>query len=112
MVYTSLVYAYDKRSWEAIWSVEILLMGAVLSIFAVYPLGKAGKTASGLTLSAVGAAATIFHDYLARHVLAPLGVVADAREIRLVAIPLLALGLAVLVAGLVKAAESATLPRS
>jgi amino acid transporter len=103
MVYTSLAYAYRERTWEAVWSVEILLMGAVLSIFSVYPLGKVGKIVSGLALSAAGAAAAVFHAHLARLVLVPLGVRADARnEILLAAIPLLALGLVVLAAGLLK----------
>ena len=66
MVYTSLDYAIGQRTWEAVWSVEILLIGAVLSIFAVYPLGRVGKIVSGLALSAAGAAATIFHEHLAR----------------------------------------------
>jgi hypothetical protein len=47
MVYTSLDYAIGQRTWEAVWSVEILLIGAVLSIFAVYPLGRVGKIVSG-----------------------------------------------------------------
>ena len=40
MVYTSLDYAYGQRTWEAVWSVEILLIGGLLSIFAVHPLGR------------------------------------------------------------------------
>jgi hypothetical protein len=112
MVYTSLDYAIGQRTWEAVWSVEILLIGAVLSIFAVYPLGRMGKIVSGLALSAVGAAATIFHDHLARWILGGGSAVtrlllpradtlADARnEVLLAAIPLLALGLIVLAAGL------------
>ena len=107
MVYTSLAYAYRERTWEAVWSVEILLMGAVLSIFAVYPLGRVGKIVSGLALSTVGAAAAVFHAHLARLVLAPLGVRTDARnEILLAAIPLLALGLVVLATGLMKERSS------
>ncbi len=64
MVYASLDYAIGQRTWEVVWSVEILLIGAALSIFAVYPLGRAGKIVSGLVLSAAGAAATIFHERL------------------------------------------------
>jgi hypothetical protein len=101
MVYTSLDYAIGQRTWEAVWSVEILLIGAVLSIFAVYPLGRVGKIVSGLVLSAAGAAATIFYDPLARRILGGGNTLADARsEVLLAAIPLLALGLMVLVAGL------------
>jgi hypothetical protein len=100
MVYTSLDYAIGQRTWEAVWSVEILLIGAVLSIFAVYPLGRLGKIVSGLALSAAGAAGTIFHAPLARRILGG-GTFADARnEVLLAAIPLLALGLIVLAAGL------------
>jgi hypothetical protein len=101
MVYTSLDYAIGQRTWEAVWSVEILLIGAVLSIFAVYPLGRVGKILSGLALSAAGAAATIFRDHLAQQVLGGGNALADARnEVLLAAIPLLALGLIVLAAGL------------
>jgi hypothetical protein len=112
MVYRSLDYAIGERTWEAVWSVEILLIGAVLSIFAVYPLGRAGKIISGLALSVAGAAATIFFDPLARWILGGGDAVArlllshpdalaDARnEVLLAAIPLLVLGLMVLAAGL------------
>jgi amino acid transporter len=101
MVYTSLDFAIGQRTWEAVWSVEILLIGAVLSIFAVHPLGRAGKIASGVALSAAGAAATIFHDPMARWISAGGGTLADARsEVLLAAVPLLALGLIVLAAGL------------
>ena len=112
MVYTSLDYAIGQRTWEAVWSVEILLIGAVLSIFAVHPLGRVGKLVSGLALSAAGAAATIFHEPLARRILGGGDAVvrlllphpdtlADARnEVLLAAIPVLVLGLMVLAAGL------------
>jgi amino acid transporter len=100
MVYTSLDYAIGQRTWEAVWSVEILLIGAVLSIFAVYPLGRVGKIVSGLALSATGAAATIFYAPLARRISGG-SALADARnEVLLAAIPVLILGLIVLAAGL------------
>ncbi len=122
MVYTSLKFAIGQQTWEAVWSVEILLIGAVLSIFAVYPLGRVGKIVSGLALSAAGAAATIFYDPLARRILGggdavarlllphP-GTLADARnEVLLAAIPLLALGLMVLAAGLWSRSKSSPSP--
>ena len=112
MVYTSLDYAYGQRTWEAVWSVEILLIGGVLSIFAVHPLGRLGKILAGLLLSVAGAAATLFHgplaqwilgghDTLARFLFPHPDSLADARnEVFLAAIPLLALGLIVLAVGL------------
>jgi hypothetical protein len=100
MVYTSLAFAYSQRTWEAVWSVEILVIGAVLSIFAVRPLGRVGKVLSGLVLSAAGAAGTIFYDPLARRILGG-GTLGDARnEVLLAAVPALALGLIVLATGL------------
>ena len=111
MVYRSVSYAYEERSWEAVWSVEILLIGAVLGIFAVYPLSRMGKIVSGLALSAAGAAATIFHDQLARRIAIGGGSLAAAKnEVLLAAIPLLALGLIVLAAGLWDRSERSPSP--
>ena len=33
MVYSGLAYAIENRSWEAFWSIAVLLVGAVLSLF-------------------------------------------------------------------------------
>jgi amino acid transporter len=112
MVYRGLDYAYGQRTWEAAWSVEILLIGGLLSIFAVHPLGRLGKVLAGLLLSVAGAAATLFHgplahwilgghDGLARFLFPHPDSFSDARnEVFLAAIPLLALGLIVLAVGL------------
>ena len=33
MVYSSVAYAIENRSWEAIWSIAILLVGVVMSFY-------------------------------------------------------------------------------
>ena len=34
MVYSGLTYAIEHRSWEAFWSLAVLVIGAVLSVVA------------------------------------------------------------------------------
>ena len=41
MVYSSVAYAVENRSWEAIWSIAILLVGVALSFY------RPGSTPSG-----------------------------------------------------------------
>ena len=33
MVYSSVAYAVENRSWEAIWSIAILLVGVAMSFY-------------------------------------------------------------------------------
>jgi hypothetical protein len=33
MVYSGLAYAIQNRSWEALWSIAVLLVGAALGLF-------------------------------------------------------------------------------